>query len=116
MNFPDWVTDDTPIPAGKRVRAKKILYAFGANTKLRLLFNAGWKWVRHRPLDADEETLLAATFPGQWPNAPSEEQFRNVLKNWYEPRRNAVLSAIANFREALESLEMAWVDLDGLID
>ena len=115
INFPAWVTDGTPIPAGFLTRAKKLIYTFVAVEKLRVLHNAGWKWHRGEALDADEEALLAATFPALWPTPPTEAQVRNWLETYWEPRQHAAQATRTMHRRAVTPAEFSYVNLDGLI-
>ena len=59
INFPAWVTDDTEIPPGFLVRAKRLIYTFVAIEKLRVLHNAGWKWHKGETLTPEEEAVQA---------------------------------------------------------
>ena len=115
INFPGWVTDATAVPPGFLVRAKKLIYTFVAVEKLRILHNAGWKWFRGDPLDADEEALLAAAFPGQWPTQPTEAQVNTWLETFWEPRSDAAQETRGFYRLAVTPAEFSYVDLDGLV-
>ncbi len=115
INFPDWVTDGTPVPAGFLTRAKKLIYTFVAVEKLRVLHNAGWKWHRGEALDSNEEALLQDAFPGLWPTPPTEAQVRNWLETYWEPRSNAVQEARTIHRHAVTPTEFGYVNLDDLI-
>lgn len=115
INFPPWVTDDTAIPVNFLPRAKRLVYLFIAIEKLRILHNAGWKWFRGDPLDADEETLLADAFPDLWPTPPTEAQVRNWLENWWEPRSHECQRMRTVYRRAVVPAEFNVVNLNGLI-
>ncbi len=115
INFPGWVTDGTAVPPAFLVRAKKVIHTFAAVEKLRLLHNAGWKWFRGDPLDADEEALLAAAFPGQWPTQPTEAQVNAWLETYWEPRQHASQETRTLYRGTITPAECSYVDLDGLI-
>ena len=115
INFPVWVTNDTPIPAGFEVRAKKLIYIFAACEKLRRLHNAGWEWHRGDPLTAEEEVLLQAAFPQLWPTPPTEAQVRNWIENYWQPRNREAHHVRAQFRQSVTNAQLNLVDLDGLI-
>lgn len=115
MNYPAWVEDDTPMRGTRLVRAKKVLYVLAASEKLRLMHNAGWKWVRHKALTAAEEALLAEAFPNRWPDAPTAKTFRAILADWWKPRMDEVLATRANQRANIAQMELAWVEQDGII-
>jgi len=115
INFPDWVTNDTEIPAGFLVRAKKLIYTFIAVEKLRVLHNAGWKWYRGDPLDADEEALLQDAFPGLWPTPPTEPQLRNYIETTWKPRHDAAQATRTVYRHAITPTEFSYVNLDNLV-
>ena len=115
INFPAWVTDDTPIPADFLTKAKKLVYTFVAIEKLRVLHNAGFKWARGDALDADEEALLAAAFPALWPTPPTVEQVRNWVESYYTPRSNAAQETRTIHRRAVTPAHFSYVELDDLI-
>ena len=117
INFPAQVTDpDWHFPSGTRnVRSKKLDYVFIAVEKLRVLHNAGWTWHRGETLDADEQALLAAEFPGLWPTPPTEAQLRNYIETYWEPRHNAAQETRTIYRRAVTPAHFSYVDLDGLI-
>lgn len=115
INFPAWVTNDTEIPPGFLVRAKKLIYTFVAVEKLRVLHNAGWKWHRGEALTADEEMLLQDAFPGLWPNPPTEAQVRNWLAIYWEPRHNAAQATRCTYRHTVTPAEFSYMNLDNLI-
>lgn len=116
INYPSWVTDDSPIPAGYLVKVKKFLYARAGQEYVRRLYKAGLDWVKGRPLAPEQEAMLAKHFPGQWPDPPTMEQFMAYKKDVWEPRQDALVDVIAGMRQAVEGLELAWVDYDGLVD
>ena len=116
INFPTWVTNDTAIPSGFNVRAKKLVYVFVAIEKLRILHNAGWKWFRDEELTVAEEDLLAEAFPSIWPNKPTEQQIKNWIENYFDPRSNALQSTRTIYRRAINESEFSYVNLDGIID
>lgn len=115
MNFPGWVTDDTQIPTEFLVRAKKLIYTFVAIEKLRILHNAGWKWCRGEALTPVEEALLAEAFPGLWPTPPTEEQVRNWIETYWEPRHHELQGVRCVHRRAVNQSEFSYVDLDDII-
>jgi len=70
VTFPAAVLDGSLVQ-GHEVRASKIIYVQVACEKLRLLHNAGWKWVRigegsGETLSPQEGALFQEQFPGQW--------------------------------------------------
>ncbi len=115
INFPNWGTDGTPLPAGFLIRAKKLIYTFVAVEKLRILHNAGGKWHRGEALDADEEALLQDAFPSLWPTPPTEAQVKNWLETYWEPRSNATQETRTIHRRAVTSAEFSYVNLDDLL-
>ncbi|MCK4374120.1 MAG: hypothetical protein KAX19_02290 [Candidatus Brocadiae bacterium] len=115
INYPSWVTDDTPIPAGYLIRCKKLLYTIAACEYARLLHNAGWKWFRGEALTPQEEAMLAEEFPGQWPDPPTQAQMENYLENVWEPRQNAAQSTRAQLRMQLTPAQIDFVDWGGLV-
>ena len=115
INYPTWVTDDTPIPAGYLIRCKKLLYAIAACEYARLLHNAGWKWFRGETLTPQEESMLAAQFPGQWPDPPTQLQLESYLENVWEPRQNAAQATRAQMRTNVTPGQIGFVDWDGLV-
>jgi len=115
VNFPDWVTNDTALPSAVLVKAKKALYVWAACEKLRRLHNAGWKWYRGDALTAEEEGLLAAAFPNQWPDPPTKEQVENWLKNYWQPRQDTTQGARARIRSVVSGAELDWVDVNRIV-
>ena len=83
--------------------------------KLRILHNAGGKWVRGDTLTAEESALLADEFPALWPNAPTQAQFDTWREGWWKTRQDATQHARTIYRRAVASSEFSYVDLDGIV-
>jgi len=115
IQWPTWVEDNTAIPAGFLVRAKRFIYIFAAIEKLRLLHNAGWKWVKGGELTPGEVALIAQEFPGQ-EEPPTEQQFKNWIETWWDPRQDEAQAFRAQARKAVTVEQVDLVDLQGLID
>ncbi len=114
INYPTWVTDDTPLPEAYRVAAKKILYAFAAREYAGLLHNAGVKWRDGEALTPDEEAMLADAFPGQWPTPPTLEQFADYVHGLWEPRYGEISTTINAIRRHVDATKLGWIDWNGL--
>ena len=115
INYPIWVTDATSVPGPVLVKAKELVYTFVAGEKLRVLFNAGWKWVRSESLDADEQALLAAEFPSQWPTSPTAAQMQSYVDATLQPRDDAVQKTRATHRKGIPPTYFSYVNLGDLI-
>lgn len=115
INYPPWVTNGTPIPAGHLVRCKKLLYAVAACEYARLLHNAGWKWHRGKALTPQEEAMLADQFPAQWPTPPTAEQLQAYLAAIWLPRDSAAQATRADLRTNITPGQIDFVDWGGLV-
>lgn len=134
INYPQWITDETPIPTGQLVRAKKLIYLYAAHKKLYLLHN-GFSWwvhgarypdipcvvngVEHWITDA-MDAILADVLGPRYPDDPytiAEWLGEGGLRDtWWLPRAEAVNGPRAQMRKAALQMELNWVDINGLID
>ena len=118
MNYPAWVTNATTLRAQSDeilIRLAKISYTIGSCQKLRVLFNAGFAWMRGEDLTPHEEHLLAEAFPGQWPNPPTEEQVRTWVTNWWKSRQHDAQDTRGLHQIMVAAANLDWIDLEGMI-
>ena len=121
INWPTWVTDETPIPANVLVPAKKLAWLFVAIEKLRLLHNGVFKWARSEALTSAEEACVAEEFaPGNWPltyptDTPTMTQARTWIEANWEPRQNETQAMRTKLRLAIPEDWFSYVELRNIL-
>lgn len=140
-DFPAWVTNAAVvIPTGKNVPAKMTLFTLSACEKLRQHFNALGHWYRIKndalqpgeadTLDADQQALLNAHAPyvgtgysfgvgatagARYNDFPTLAELRAWKLAWYDPRSDKWHGKRAAMRQAIENLDLTWIDLETLV-
>ena len=113
INWPTWVTDETPIPANVLVPAKKLAWLFVAIEKLRLLHNGVFKWARSEALTSAEEACVAEEFaPGNWPltyptDTPTVGQAAAWIEEHWMPRSQELQAQRTQMRRAIGGVLLA---------
>ena len=123
MDFPTWATDDTSPPAAYRVPMKKLTYAIAKKEWMRLLHNGIHAFVRGARVDvpdpntgklltADQDTILTAVFPGQYPNnPPTAAQAKAWVVATWQPVMEDLMAWIGNARRNIVNYSLSWVTL-----
>lgn len=132
VNWPNWVTDDSSVPAVIRVPCKKAIWLYVACEKLRMLHNGVWKWARGAsttepdPVTGEviseaEDSVLAEEFAeGNWPleypaDTPTPAQAASWLDTYWRPRQTEVQEARGNLRRDVPIGWFAYVDLRNIL-
>ena len=112
INYPAWVTDGSALSLGVETFIRKVGYTVFACEKLRRLHNAAWKWHRGAARSAEEDDLLASSWPLRYPGSPpTAGEMTNWIEDVWDPKQHSAQAERASLRLKPTADQLNVIDL-----